>query len=60
MMVGFPPFYHKNQHTMYELIQQFPVKFPDPVKHKIQMSDEVKDLINRVRCARAQLYLVAR
>ena len=33
---------------MYELIQKFPVKFPDPVKHKIQMSDEVKDLINKV------------
>ena len=24
MIVGFPPFYHKNQTTMYELIEKFP------------------------------------
>jgi len=30
---------------MYELIEKFPVKFPDPDKHKIFMSEEVKDLI---------------
>lgn len=45
MMIGFPPFYHRNQNTMYELIEKFPVKFPDAEKHKIFMSDEVKDLI---------------
>lgn len=45
MIVGFPPFYHKNQQTMYDLIQKFPVKYPDPVKHKIQMSEEAKDII---------------
>jgi serum/glucocorticoid-regulated kinase 2 len=48
MIVGFPPFYHSNQQTMYELIEKFPVKFPDPVKHKIQMSEEVKDLISKL------------
>jgi serum/glucocorticoid-regulated kinase 2 len=48
MIVGFPPFYHKNQKTMYDLIEKFPVKFPDPVKHGIQMSEDAKDLIERL------------
>lgn len=48
MVVGFPPFYHKNQSTMYELIEKFPVKFPDPDKHKIIMSEELKDLITQL------------
>lgn len=50
MIVGFPPFYHSDQKTMYELIEDFPVKFPDPVKHKIAMSEEVKDLIGKMLC----------
>ena len=33
---------------MYELIEKFPVKFPDPDKHKILMSEEVKDLITKL------------
>jgi len=33
---------------MYELIEKFPVKFPDPEKHKIIMSEEVKDLITKL------------
>jgi serine/threonine protein kinase len=49
MIVGFPPFYHKNQNTMYELIQKYPVRFPDPVKHKITMSEDCQDLITKVR-----------
>lgn len=48
MIVGFPPFYHKNQNTMYDLIEKFPVKFPDPVKHGIPMSEDVKDLITKL------------
>lgn len=48
MIVGFPPFYHSNQQTMYELIEKFPVKFPDPFKHKIPMSEEIKDLISKL------------
>lgn len=48
MIVGFPPFYHSNQQTMYELIEKFPVKFPDPVKHKIAMSEQVKDLLSKL------------
>jgi hypothetical protein len=30
---------------MYLLIQQAPLKWPDPVRHKIFVSDEAKDLI---------------
>ena len=45
MIIGIPPFYHKNQNQMYLLIQQAPLKWPDPVRHKIMVSDEAKDLI---------------
>jgi serum/glucocorticoid-regulated kinase 2 len=48
MIVGFPPFYHKNQNTMYDLIEKFPVKFPDPVKHGIPMSEDAKDIISKL------------
>lgn len=48
MIVGFPPFYHKNQNTMYDLIEKFPVKFPDPVKHGIDMTDDAKDMIEKL------------
>lgn len=33
---------------MNDLIQNFPVKFPDPAKHKISMSDELKDFIAKL------------
>ena len=46
MIIGIPPFYHKNQHQMYQLIQQAPLRWPDPQKHKINVSDDAKDLIN--------------
>ena len=48
MIVGFPPFFHKNQNTMYHLIEKFQVKFPDPVKHGIEMSEEVQDIIMKL------------
>ena len=48
MIVGFPPFYHKNQTTMYDLIEKYAVKFPDPVKHGILMTDEWKDMITQL------------
>ena len=50
MIVGIPPFYHRNQNTMYEIITKFPVRFPDPVKHShIKLSEEAQDIINKVR-----------
>ncbi len=33
---------------MYELIEKFPVRFPDPEKHKIVTSEHVQDLITKL------------
>ncbi len=49
MMVGVPPFYHQNQNTMYQYITSRAVIFPDPIKHKITVSDPAKDIISKVR-----------
>lgn len=50
MVVGFPPFYTggTNNNKMYELIKKKPVYFPDPKKHNIRMSEELKDFISKV------------
>ena len=45
MVVGIPPFFHRNKHRMYFLIRESPVNFPDPVRHKITVSPEAQDLI---------------
>ena len=47
MLVGIPPFFHRNKHRMYYLIKESPVNFPDPVKHGINISSEAKDCIRR-------------
>ena len=33
---------------MYQLIQQAPIRWPDPERHKISVSDEAKDLITKL------------
>lgn len=48
MLVGIPPFFHRNKHRMYFLIKESPVNFPDPVKHGIDISSNAKDLINKL------------
>jgi len=48
MVVGIPPFFHKMKHKMYYYIKESKVSFPDPVKHKIVVSEEAKDLILRL------------
>mmetsp|Transcript_25807 Transcript_25807/g.39668 ORF Transcript_25807/g.39668 Transcript_25807/m.39668 type:complete len:163 (-) Transcript_25807:28-516(-) len=48
MIIGIPPFYHRNQNQMYILIQQAPLRWPDPVKHGITISEEAKDLISKL------------
>ena len=45
MIVGIPPFFHRNKHRMYFLIREGPVNFPDPVRHKITVSPDAQDLI---------------
>ena len=46
MIVGIPPFFHKNKHLMYFLIQEAGVTFPTVEKHNIYVSPEAQDLIN--------------
>ena len=48
MITGRPPFMHSNQSKLANLIKSGSIIFPDPVRHKIPMSDEVKDLITRL------------
>lgn len=48
MIVGIPPFFHRNKHKMYHFIKESKVNFPDPVKHKIFVSEDAKDLILRL------------
>lgn len=45
MIVGIPPFFHRNKHRMYFLIRESPVNFPDPQRHKITVSADAQDLI---------------
>ena len=45
LIIGIPPFFNKNKHKMYNLIKIGKVVFPDPIKHKISVSDNAKDLI---------------
>ena len=48
MIVGIPPFFHRNKNNMYKFIKESKVNFPDPVKHKITVSEDAKDLIIRL------------
>ena len=42
MVVGIPPFFHKNKHRMYHLIKSASITYPDPVKHKIDTSADFR------------------
>lgn len=48
MLVGIPPFYHKNKHKMYKFIKESDVSFPDPIQHKIDVSPMAQDLIRKL------------
>ena len=48
LLVGIPPFFHKNKHRMYFLIKESPVTFPDRVKHGIEVSPLARDLIKKL------------
>jgi serine/threonine protein kinase len=48
MLVGIPPFYHKNREHMFMLIKEATIKYPDPVKHGIEVSPQAQDLINKL------------
>lgn len=48
MIVGIPPFYHRNRNKMYVFIKESKVQFPNYEKHKIMISEEAKDFILRL------------
>lgn len=48
MLIGIPPFYHKNKKTMYKMIIEKEPRFPDPKKHGIGVSKEAEDLITKL------------
>ena len=48
MIIGIPPFFNKNKHQMYELIQHAPLKWPDQARHGFSVSPEAKDLLSKL------------
>ena len=40
ILVGIPPFFHKNRHRMYHLIREATVTFPTMKRHGIAVSEE--------------------
>ena len=48
LKTGRPPFLDKNNHRLGLLIKKGKIIFPDPVKHKIDMSEELKDFITKL------------
>ena len=52
MIVGIPPFYHKNRDHMFFLIKEAAIKYPDAKKHGISVSEEAQDLIKMKDTAR--------
>jgi serum/glucocorticoid-regulated kinase 2 len=48
MATGRPPFMHKSNHTLGILIRTGKIIFPDPVKHGIEMSENLRDIIMKV------------
>jgi serine/threonine protein kinase len=48
LRTGRTPFLHKNSHQTTKLIKSGKVIFPDPVKHRIEMSENMKDFITKL------------
>jgi len=48
LKTGRPPFLDKNNHKLGLLIRKGKIIFPDPVKHNIHMTEEMKDFINKL------------
>jgi len=38
----------KNHHKLGKMIKTAKIIFPDPIKHKIEMSEEMKDFIEKL------------
>ena len=48
LRIGRPPFLDKNHQKLGRLIKKGKIIFPDPIRHKIEMSEELKDIINKL------------
>lgn len=48
ILVGIPPFFDKNKHAMYKSIKSSNVMYPDAERHKIYVSPNAQDLINKL------------
>lgn len=48
ILVGVPPFFHKNQYRMFFLIKESPCIFPDEKAYGIKISEKGKDLIQKL------------
>lgn len=48
MATGRPPFMNKSHHKLGILIRTGKIVFPDPARHSIYMSEELKDIILKV------------
>lgn len=48
LRIGRPPFLEKNHQKLGRLIKKGKIIFPDPVRHKIDMTEEMKDIINKL------------
>jgi serine/threonine protein kinase len=48
MATGRPPFMNKSHHKLGILIRTGKIIFPDPIRHNIHMTEELKDIILKV------------
>ena len=48
MVIGVPPFFNKNKHQMYYLIQNAPIRWPSLDRHGFAVSNDARDLITRL------------
>mmetsp|Transcript_33416 Transcript_33416/g.32878 ORF Transcript_33416/g.32878 Transcript_33416/m.32878 type:complete len:88 (-) Transcript_33416:222-485(-) len=45
LTVGRPPFMSKKNKKLWKIIESREVSFPDPIRHQIEISEDLKDII---------------
>ena len=50
MLTGIPPFYDKNRNLMFLNIEKAQIRWPDPERHGISVSEVAKDIILKLLC----------
>ena len=48
MLTGIPPFYDKNRNAMFLNIERAVIRWPDPERHGISISEIAKDIIQKL------------